>query len=46
MKGLESGIPDENYWHALYDADCIVVQLECAKEKNESMAEFGSGYGT
>lgn len=46
MKGRESGMPDENYWNAFYDADCIVAKLECTKEKNENIVEFGSGYGT
>jgi SAM-dependent methyltransferase len=46
MKGRESGMPDEAYWQTFYDADCIVEKLECAKEKTESIAEFGSGYGT
>lgn len=36
-------MPDENYGHALYDVDCIVVQLVCAKEKNGS---YGSGTTT
>ncbi len=46
MKGRESGMPEEANWLAFYDADCIVEKLECAKEKKESIAEFGSGYGT
>lgn len=46
MKGRESGMPDENYWQTFYDADCIVEKLECAREKNERIVEFGSGYGT
>lgn len=39
-------MPDEAYWQSFYDADGIVEQLECAKEKHENVAEFGSGYGT
>ena len=46
MKGRESGMPEEAYWQSFYDADCIVEKLECTKEKKESIAEFGSGYGT
>jgi SAM-dependent methyltransferase len=46
MKGRESGMPAEDYWETFYDADCIVVKLECAKRGDESIAEFGSGYGT
>jgi ubiquinone/menaquinone biosynthesis C-methylase UbiE len=46
MKGRESAMPEEIYWHSFYDADCIVENLECAKNKRESIAEFGSGYGT
>jgi ubiquinone/menaquinone biosynthesis C-methylase UbiE len=46
MKGRESGMPEESYWQTFYDADIIVEKLECAKDKNESIAEFGSGYGT
>src|SRR6266481_1856721 len=46
MKGRESGMPEETYWQTFYDADCIVEKLECAKRKNERIAEFGSGYGT
>jgi len=39
-------MPEETYWQTFFDADCIIDKLECAKEKNESIAEFGSGYGT
>jgi SAM-dependent methyltransferase len=46
MKGRESGMPNEDYWQTFFDAACIVEKLECAKEKKESIAEFGSGYGT
>jgi SAM-dependent methyltransferase len=46
MKGRESGMPEENSWDAFFDADCILEKLECAKEKKESIVEFGSGYGT
>ena len=46
MKGRESGMPDEDYWHTFYDADCVVVKLDCTKDKKESIVEFGSGYGT
>lgn len=46
MNGRESGMPEEAYWQTFYDADCIVEKLECAKEKKEKIAEFGSGYGT
>jgi tRNA A58 N-methylase Trm61 len=46
MKGRESGMPEEVCWQSFYDASCIVEKLECAKEKRESIAKFGSGYGT
>lgn len=46
MKGRESGMPDEGYWHTFYDADCVVVKLDCTKDRKESIVEFGSGYGT
>lgn len=46
MKGRESAMPEEVCWQSFYDADCIVEKLECAKNKRESIAEFGSGYGT
>jgi SAM-dependent methyltransferase len=46
MKGRESGMPEESYWQSFYDADCIVAKLDCAKNTTESIAEFGSGYGT
>jgi len=46
MKGRESEMPEEVCWQSFYDADCIVEKLECAKNNRESIAEFGSGYGT
>jgi SAM-dependent methyltransferase len=46
MKARDSGMPDETCWQNFFDADCIVEKLECAKEKNANLAEFGSGYGT
>lgn len=46
MKGRESGMPDKDYWQSFFDADCIVEKLECTKVGTESIAEFGSGYGT
>lgn len=39
-------MPDQSYWHTFYDADCVVVKLDCTKDKKESIVEFGSGYGT
>jgi SAM-dependent methyltransferase len=46
MKGRESGMPDEACWQCFFDADCIIERLECARKKTETVAEFGSGYGT
>jgi SAM-dependent methyltransferase len=46
MKGRESGMPEEVDWQSFYDADCIIDKLECPKSNRESIAEFGSGYGT
>jgi len=39
-------MPEEVYWQTFYDADCIVEKLECTKDAKQSIAEFGSGYGT
>ncbi len=39
-------MPEESHWEAFYDADCIVAKLDCAKERRESIVEFGSRYGT
>lgn len=39
-------MPEECYWQSFYDADCIVEKLECAKDQQASIVEFGSGYGT
>lgn len=39
-------MPEEDYWHTFYDADCIIVKLDCTKDKKENIVEFGSGYGT
>ncbi len=39
-------MPEEGYWETFFDADCIVRKLECAKEGKETIAEFGSGFGT
>lgn len=46
MKARESGMPDEDYWETFFDADCIIRNLECAKRGDESVVEFGCGYGT
>jgi hypothetical protein len=39
-------VPEEVFWQSFYAADCIVEKLKWAKENRESIAEFGSGYGT
>jgi hypothetical protein len=39
-------VPEEVFWQSFYAADCMVEKLKCAKENRESIAEFGSGYGT
>lgn len=46
MRARESDMPEETFWESFFDADCIVRKLECAKNGDESIAEFGSGYGT
>lgn len=46
MKGRESGMPDETYWASFFDADCIITALQCAPNHNETIVEFGCGYGT
>ncbi len=39
-------MPDEDRWSSFYDADCIVAKMDCAIRGDESIVEFGSGYGT
>ena len=39
-------MPEEDLWNSFYDAGCIVDKLECARNGNEYIVEFGSGYGT
>jgi ubiquinone/menaquinone biosynthesis C-methylase UbiE len=46
MKARESGMPAEDYWESFFDADCIIRNLECAKQGDESVVELGCGYGT
>jgi ubiquinone/menaquinone biosynthesis C-methylase UbiE len=46
MKGRESGMPDEDYWQTFFDVDCILDRLECVSRGDETIVEFGSGYGT
>jgi len=46
MKGRESGMPDEEMWRSFYDADDLVVRLDCVRAGTESIVEFGGGYGT
>lgn len=46
MKGRESGMPDADYWNSFFDVDGILDVLGCAPAGRESVAEFGSGYGT
>lgn len=46
MKARESGMPAEDYWESFFDADCIIRNLDCAKQGNESVVELGCGYGT
>ena len=46
MKGRESGMPDEAYWASFFNADCILTALQCAPLGDETIVEFGCGYGT
>ncbi len=46
MKARESAMPDEMTWQAFFDADATVSALGCARQGNETIAEFGCGYGT
>lgn len=39
-------MPDVGSWQSFFDADCMVEKLECAVNGDETIAEFGSGYGT
>ena len=46
MRGRESGMPEEDLWQTFFDVDCIIQQMDCAKNGTEHIVEFGSGYGT
>ena len=46
MKGRESGMPDAEYWNSFFDVDGILDVLGCAPTGQETVVEFGSGYGT
>lgn len=46
MKGRESGMPDATYWNSFFDATGIMEVLGCAPGGQETVVEFGSGYGT
>jgi len=39
-------MPEESDWEQFFDAGCIIETMECARTGKESIAEFGSGYGT
>jgi SAM-dependent methyltransferase len=39
-------MPDEEAWRAFFDADCMITIMGCAQRGDESIVEFGSGYGT
>lgn len=46
MKGRESGMPEADYWNTFFDAPGILKRLQVAPRGNESVVEFGGGYGT
>ncbi|MFP5383589.1 MAG: class I SAM-dependent methyltransferase [Gammaproteobacteria bacterium] len=46
MKGRESGMPDADYWNTFFDAPGILKRLRVAPGGDESVVEFGGGYGT
>lgn len=46
MKGRESGMPDADYWNTFFDAPGILKRLQVAPRGDESVVEFGGGYGT
>ena len=46
MKGRESGMPDEAYWHTFFNAACIIRKLFGETRLQGNVVEFGSGYGT
>ncbi|MFZ5530158.1 MAG: class I SAM-dependent methyltransferase [Pseudomonadota bacterium] len=46
MKGRESGMPDADHWNTFFDASGILKRLQVAPRGDESVVEFGGGYGT
>ena len=46
MKARDSEMSDEDTWQTIYDADCIINKLDCAKKQNDVIAEIGCRYGT
>ena len=42
-KGRESGMPDEAYWQAFFNPECILSRLDCSGAGD--VIEFGCGYG-
>ena len=46
MKGRESGMPEEDYWATLFDADKAVDALLGQTDVQGPLVEFGCGYGT
>jgi SAM-dependent methyltransferase len=46
MKARDSEMPAEEGWQAFFDPDCVINKLDCVKQQNDVIAEFGCGYGT
>lgn len=39
-------MPDEAVWRTFFATDCVVERMDCAPTGQESVLEFGCGYGT
>ncbi len=46
MKGRESGMPEEDYWNSIFDAEGVIRKLFGEGGCRGSVVEFGCGYGT
>lgn len=46
MKGRESGMPEADYWSSFFQPEGVLAALGVVRDGQESVVEFGSGYGT
>ncbi len=46
MRARESGMPEEAYWAAFFDAEAVIERLFGAEGVTGDAVEFGCGYGT